>query len=1257
MWRCVTIRYKNRKLLSVDQSKNTGHLQSILPLFLLFLLTLLSHVSCTATLCGGTYSASQGIIQTPGFPKEFQTPIDCEWIIDASHVDHCVYAGVESYNTVISGNRNYKIIIYFTQMYLLHGLSFTEYYNYSNSKNVLGNNVVYKSGEERLKVDLLTTPYIQSCANYLVIRLHLDTVVTTHIRVLNNFLDVYGFNVTYEITTDDIREDRCKMSICGFTGYCYYNFKSFFCECLPGFKGRYCSEGPKSLCVKNGYPICQKNEICKLIGETAVKCEKPKQKKNAKKIVFRESTKSNSECHDCRISCPFNKSHKNICNCSHSLWKSHDPRDVRYSGNIILKNITTSNSNVTLMEDYLVEQITETLEICNASTNNLSINKLKYIDNDLIVYFHFLGFRDDKAELRNCFRKSLNESFRNFNFLEKKVTLNMEPTLFLKSLTINKKYTNGVLKPIHEGQEFILSCMAIGSPNMAFRWYKNNMFINITTPASSNKWIQLLRKDINNTNKWGAYWSLLVVSGARELDDGRFTCQVIDDGRQQCASQLVEVSVVPAVFIEPSSLTVKKGESFIMKCRVSSRSSTEDTCHFNWLENGITVLNNAESLYPKGSLLKISGINKTTTYSCTKTCIAENIIKEATITVFVYDSTKEILCKADSVTKNIVLWPDTAPGAVSVVGCPDDYTGFASRLCMLTKHTKSHVDNAPEKIIGKWDEPDFSGCLHDSLSYIKRNFERLNLGYENTTALRIMNKYKQYVNSMNGLILSSEGKRIFMLLDEVLIYIINSSNFRNIPEITKVILDITDVLLSNNNDNAIYTKNDIIYMQKVVKSVLFLVAKTIDTRQFNREKFNIEVSYTYNDESNEENSVEKLLCIYYFNLTAKVCQVLNKSDGKLEYRLISDIRSVFVLNGTINEENELTVFVNITDWSQLDQVNNNFHDEWQAQCVVSDWGFDWNEKVCTTAIDIHRHIAKCRCAKDGTFAVAYVRKTKIIYEAIGVNKVLIPLLYAISLFFSLVCLLVSLIQLRFSKNAVSFMQCHSSISKLILCIIFFIGTCSNLAEESYLNILSTILFCYLLALSSQLAILMITFSEVEDMLQKESAKIAVVEIFIVGSILVTIGNHIAHASIVVLPPFWWIKMADNLSFNVFILCLVVILLLFIILYWILWNFIKKEINLGCMFIYTKYNRVKKCSYVFCAFLTNVVFSIFYINYIENIALHYLLVLTFILIDVTTLFCNTDYHRFHIPQIVTKVRNKSKRNAGKSLKNIHIFNKK
>ena len=144
--------------------------------------------------CGGTFTEKHGVIHTPNFPGRFPTPIECEWVIK-------------------SDTEGAMIVVYLTQMYVQEGVSFTEKMDYDRR---LPGKPINLTGYE-----LENIRHVQSSSNVLVIGLKLNTLENNHVRVLNNFIDVFGFNITYEVTTEGPRKDHCNTMDCGFTGICY----------------------------------------------------------------------------------------------------------------------------------------------------------------------------------------------------------------------------------------------------------------------------------------------------------------------------------------------------------------------------------------------------------------------------------------------------------------------------------------------------------------------------------------------------------------------------------------------------------------------------------------------------------------------------------------------------------------------------------------------------------------------------------------------------------------------------------------------------------------------------------------------------------------------------------------------------------------------------------------------------------------------------------------------------------------------------
>lgn len=150
--------------------------------------------------CGGVLNKRYGIIQTPNFPHRFTTPIECVWIIDASE---------------FPAQGNVSIVVYLTQLYVLSGLKFTEYMYYSDDFKVPAHRIFTLTED-----DVTQVTWVQFHSQYLEIRFTMATLDGTHLRALDRLLDVYGFNITYEVL-NDVKESQCNTLQCRFLGDCY----------------------------------------------------------------------------------------------------------------------------------------------------------------------------------------------------------------------------------------------------------------------------------------------------------------------------------------------------------------------------------------------------------------------------------------------------------------------------------------------------------------------------------------------------------------------------------------------------------------------------------------------------------------------------------------------------------------------------------------------------------------------------------------------------------------------------------------------------------------------------------------------------------------------------------------------------------------------------------------------------------------------------------------------------------------------------
>lgn len=171
--------------------------------------------------CGGVLNGTRGYFHTPNFPDRFPCPISCQWLLHAP-----------------PGKR---IALYFTQYYLRVPLAISEFEFYRNESFYVG------------RVDIghfnfLALTYMSIEKPFMLVRFQRRDMRNIHMRADAFLLDVYGFNVTYEIrdVTEPIRTDTCSVAKCSYLGQCWasHDFSDYECQCFGEHYGRYCQYGP-----------------------------------------------------------------------------------------------------------------------------------------------------------------------------------------------------------------------------------------------------------------------------------------------------------------------------------------------------------------------------------------------------------------------------------------------------------------------------------------------------------------------------------------------------------------------------------------------------------------------------------------------------------------------------------------------------------------------------------------------------------------------------------------------------------------------------------------------------------------------------------------------------------------------------------------------------------------------------------------------------------------------------------------------------
>ena len=200
------------------------------------------HKTNGITHCGRMLNGSHGFFHTPNFPGEFPYPISCKWLLYAPP--------------------GKKIVLYFTQYYLRISLGISEYEYYKNESFYVGR---VDLGD--LNYNGLT--YVSIEKPYMLVKFQVNDIRNIHLRTDAYLVDVFGFNITYEITdvTEPIRQDTCSVANCAYLGNCFatHNFASYDCHCFGTHYGKYCQYG--EFCdpfnMYGGTNMCQNGGRCR----------------------------------------------------------------------------------------------------------------------------------------------------------------------------------------------------------------------------------------------------------------------------------------------------------------------------------------------------------------------------------------------------------------------------------------------------------------------------------------------------------------------------------------------------------------------------------------------------------------------------------------------------------------------------------------------------------------------------------------------------------------------------------------------------------------------------------------------------------------------------------------------------------------------------------------------------------------------------------------------------------------------------------
>lgn len=695
--------------------------------------------------CGGVLTQRSGLISTPGFPAPLPVPVRCQWLIDSSGLQEA----------------QVKIAVYFTQLFVTSGLTFTEYSSYDQEDPALQKNArLLLSITEQNSV---TTRWLLTPARFLLIDLKLERLEGNHLRVLDHLLDVFGFNITYEMVSGSVRNDSCSVIDCSFAGNCYVSsdYKEFRCSCFSGFSGRACAFGPS--CDPGG-GVCLNGGVCRHAGKyptcscppglTGTRCEA---------ALPAPGCQEDGCWTRCRGSGGGSSGGEGPpCDCGGAPRIEGDR--WRYIMTLDVDNITALSVQHPgrLLSNYLESQITKFLR--QFSLSRLEDVNILNISESGQTSFHLFGDPLDLSKVRLA-QRQLSVTWRIGEVLLSKlpVTLRHEQGLRLEDIQAN----NG---EVFENEQVILSCIAQGSEQMEFSWYKDGQPID-PFKGFGGVWMHILPK-----NSREEYTAILGIDAAKVVDEGWYTCQVMDWGVQECKSVYLEVEAPPDILVSPMAASVKKGDNIDLTCV-----STNQKVSYTWSrEKKLFPLNPDsevwEDLKPWGSILRIKNVQKSVTYTCH--ALAKGATSEKSIHI---DLLAPGSCKESQELE--IIWKPTSPGSLAMAECPSRFVGYSSRYCLAVTPGES-----------SWEEPDYSKCVSENLDRIMTQFQVISRGTMKTNLWTLLSELNSWLHSRA--LLHGEGESVLDLLSDVATLLNLTSTSEEVLNVTEVFYANVDLLLS-----------------------------------------------------------------------------------------------------------------------------------------------------------------------------------------------------------------------------------------------------------------------------------------------------------------------------------------------------------------------------------------------------------------------------------------------------------------------------
>ncbi|XP_076341085.1 uncharacterized protein LOC143241747 [Tachypleus tridentatus] len=527
--------------------------------------------------------------------------------------------------------------------------------------------------------DAEPTRYI-GLKSHLVLDLDVRENDNIHMRVMDFFLDVYGFNVTYEVIDKqkDGRTDSCIDSHCSFNGICYAtaDFKTYTCTCLQPYYGDDCTYSP--VCGPHSNDtMCLNGGFCRhYIGSRARKCECPLGYEGV--FCERRQQKVHSMDGSKFLKCENTPNGTQVCTCPPRKQLADDSEHcivretVRYvmSFKILSPTVEYTYSNtdlqtwspVTSMElkRHLQTALVSLLQPGLSTLKNLLVLSINDVE---VVQFHFFGEKRESENVKTLMEKVVrNGEISGYRVDPHYFQFERKPSLNILSLKTSEKL------PVTVGSQLTLECIVSGSSKMEVTWYKDGFPINKNV-SHQRMWTAVVPK-----NSQDQFTHLLGFDSTDILDAGVFTCEVVEWGIIKRMNKQIYTRGLPRPKLIPLTATVVEGDNIELRCLLQEDAS--EKFGYIWLRNGKTLNPSKEpeiieDLFRTGSRLVIRSINSSATYTCIVTSSAGKTSRKSIITVL---KSKDFpVCPAQHFEG--LTWKITAGNSEHKFHCPRGFRG------------------------------------------------------------------------------------------------------------------------------------------------------------------------------------------------------------------------------------------------------------------------------------------------------------------------------------------------------------------------------------------------------------------------------------------------------------------------------------------------------------------------------------------------------------------------------------------------------